>query len=181
MNFPVLETERLILRQLRSEDAPDLFNYFSLDEVTEFYDLDSFTEVKQAEELIDNWNEKFNQSLAIRWGISLKSEDRIIGTCGFHKWAKKHYKAEIGYELSPKYWRQGYMAEVLEPVLKYGFEVFELNRIEALIHRGNNSSRKVLEKAGFMEEGLLKEYFYEKKRFVDAVIFAKLKTVNRIV
>ncbi|QJD82784.1 GNAT family N-acetyltransferase [Cohnella herbarum] len=178
MSFPILETERLILRQLRHEDAVDLFDYFSKDEVTEFYDLDSFTELKQAEELIENWNEKFNNSLTIRWGIALKSEGRIIGTCGFHKWVKKHFKAEIGYELSPRYWRQGYMKEAIDTVMKYGFEVLELNRIEALIHSGNTSSQKVLEKTGFKEEGLLKEYFYEKKRFIDAVIFSKLKKDN---
>ncbi|WP_309137866.1 hypothetical protein [Paenibacillus sp. SC116] len=54
MSFPILETERLILRQLRLEDAIELFDYFSKDEVTEFYDLDSFTDMKQAEELIEN-------------------------------------------------------------------------------------------------------------------------------
>jgi RimJ/RimL family protein N-acetyltransferase len=46
--FPTLETERLILRQLRIEDSFDLFKYFSMDEVTEYYDLDSFTELIQA-------------------------------------------------------------------------------------------------------------------------------------
>jgi ribosomal-protein-alanine N-acetyltransferase len=67
--FPILETERLILRQLRVEDAFDLYQYFSKDEVTEFYDLDSFTEVKQAQDLIMNWQEKYNDKLGIRWGI----------------------------------------------------------------------------------------------------------------
>ncbi|WP_337100099.1 GNAT family N-acetyltransferase [Paenibacillus sp. YIM B09110] len=175
MIFPKLDTERLTLRQLRLTDATDLFEYFSREEVTEYYDLDRFTEVKQAEELIENWNEKFNDLFSIRWGIALKSEDRIIGTCGYHKWAKKHYKAEIGYELSPRYWGQGYMTEVIESVMKYGFEVLELNRIEALIHRENASSRRILEKSGFREEGVLEEFFYKKKRFVDAVIFSKLQ------
>lgn len=179
MDFPILETERLILRPLRIEDAADLFEYFSKDEVTEFYDVDSFTDIKQAEKLIMNWKDKFNNSLAIRWGITLRTEDRVIGTCGFHRWEKKHFKAEIGYELSPENWRHGYMSEVLNAVTRYGFEVLELNRIEALIHRGNAGSKRVLERAGFHEEGLLREYFYEKQRFVDAVIFSKLKTIQR--
>ncbi|MFC7680752.1 GNAT family N-acetyltransferase [Paenibacillus sp. GCM10028914] len=176
MNFPVLETERLALRQLRLEDAADIYDYFSMDEVTMFYDLDSFTELKQAEDLIMYWNNRFNNIEAIRWGITLKSEDRIIGTCGFHNWAKKHYKAEIGYELSPNHWNKGYMTEVLEAVINFGFEELELNRIQALIHRDNVNSRKVLEKSNFREEGLLSEYYYKKNRYVDAVIFSILKT-----
>lgn len=176
MNFPVLETERLALRQLRLEDAADIYDYFSMDEVTMFYDLDSFTELKQAEDLIVYWNNRFNNIEAIRWGITLKSEDRIIGTCGFHNWAKKHYKAEIGYELSPNHWNKGYMTEVLEAVINFGFEELELNRIQALIHRDNVNSRKLLEKSNFREEGLLSEYYYKKNRYVDAVIFSILKT-----
>lgn len=71
------------------------------------------------------------------------------------------------------------MVEVIESVVKYGFKVLELNRIEALIYSENISSRKVLEKAGFREEGLLKEYFYEKTKFVDAILLSKLKKDTR--
>ncbi len=59
--FPILETERLVLRQLRPDDSRDLFQYFSLDEVTKYYDLNSFTDIKQAEELIYKWNQKFEK------------------------------------------------------------------------------------------------------------------------
>jgi len=179
-DFPILETERLILRQLRLDDTVDLYNYFSKDEVTEFYDLDSFSELKQAEDLIKIWKERFNNLQGFRWGITLKTEDQIIGTCGFHKWSMKHFKAEIGYELTPKYWRKGLMTEVLGSVISYGFEELELNRIEAVIHRDNISSRKLLEKSGLNEEGSLKDYFFEKKRFVDAVIFSILKKDYKI-
>ncbi|OPA75325.1 GNAT family N-acetyltransferase [Paenibacillus selenitireducens] len=175
-NYPVLETERLILRQLRIEDTDDLYHYFSKDEVTKFYDLQSFTDPKQAEALIHNWNEKFETQRGIRWGITFKPSDRIIGTCGFHNWSKKHFKAEIGYELTPEYWREGIMTEVLHSVIKYGFQELGLNRIEALIDSDNISSRKVLEKSRFNYEGLLKDYFYEKESFVDAAIFSIIKT-----
>lgn len=173
--FPTMETERLLLRQLRTEDAIDLFHYFSKDEVTEYYDLDSFTEVSQAEGIIETWNNRFKNREGIRWGISLKSEDRIIGTCGFHNWVKDHYKAEFGYELSPAYWRQGIMTECLEKIQWYGFKELGLNRMEAFIDPKNISSRKLLEKSGLKEEGLLRDYFFEKNRFVDAAIFAILR------
>lgn len=174
-HFPVLETERFVLRELRTEDAPDVFRYFSMDEVTQYYDLESFSELGQAEQLIGQWREKFRLQEEIRWGITYRTEDRIIGTCGFHHWNKAHYKAEIGYELDPQYWRQGVMTEVLGTIMRYGFASLGLNRIEAMIDPDNISSRKLLAKSGMTEEGRLRDYYFAKNQFVDAVIFAMLK------
>ncbi|WP_427051612.1 GNAT family N-acetyltransferase [Paenibacillus sp. TC-CSREp1] len=173
--FPILETERFVLRQITQNDSLDIFQYFSLEEVTRFYDVESFTDINPAEELIQKWNERFEKNQAIRWGITLKSESRVIGTCGFHGWMKNHYKAVIGYELSPKYWHQGFMTEVIEKVVEYGFNNLELNRIEAFVEPKNVGSRRVLEKTGFREEGILKEHYFWKNRFVDNVIYALLK------
>ncbi|MGC5771615.1 GNAT family N-acetyltransferase [Paenibacillus sp. ALJ109b] len=173
--FPKLETERFVLRELTKNDSPELFQCFSLDEVTKFYDVESFTNIKQAEDLIQRWNERFETGQAIRWGITLKSENKVIGTCGFHGWMKKHYKAVIGYELTPEYWHQGFMTEVVEKVIEYGFNTLGLNRIEAFVEPENVGSRKVLEKIGFREEGILKGNFYWKNRFVDNAIYAFLK------
>ncbi|PWV94498.1 ribosomal-protein-alanine N-acetyltransferase [Paenibacillus cellulosilyticus] len=173
-DFPKLATNRLVLRQLRNEDAGDVFHYFAQDEVTQYYDLASFTEQRQAEELIEQWNDRFRRSEGIRWGITLMGEDRIIGTCGFHSWSKEHNKSEIGYELAPEYWRQGLMSEALAAVIAYGFEELKLNRIEALIDPDNISSRKLLVKSGLREEGLLRDYYFEKGQYVDAVMFSIL-------
>ncbi|TMV17987.1 GNAT family N-acetyltransferase [Paenibacillus thermoaerophilus] len=176
MDFPVLETERLRLRMPTRSDASDLFRYFSLDEVTRYYDLDSFTEIRQAEELIYTWSERYAHREGIRWGIVLKpSPGRVIGTCGYHNWAKAHRKAEIGFELAPEYWRRGLMTEALEAIVGYGFSRMALNRIEAYIDPDNFASRRLLENAGFSEEGYLRDCFFEKGRFADAVLFALIR------
>ncbi len=88
---------------------------------------------------------------------------------------KHHYKAAIGYELSPEYWYQGFMTEVIEKIVEYGFHHLELNRIEAFVEPKNVGSRRVLEKTGFREEGVLKEHYYWRNSFVDNVVFALLK------
>ncbi|MCG7407330.1 GNAT family N-acetyltransferase [Paenibacillus sp. ACRRX] len=179
MTFPELHTDRLLLRQLRADDAEDLFSYFSLDQVTEFYDLDSFTNCEQARELILSWVSRYERQEGIRWGITLKSENRVIGTCGFHNWFKEHFKAEVGYELHPDYWRQGIMSEAVNAIVGYGFEQLELNRIEAFIDPANEASRRLLTKIGMQEEGLLRACFFEKGKFVDASLFAILQKGNR--
>ncbi|MEY8745578.1 GNAT family N-acetyltransferase [Bacillales bacterium AN1005] len=117
---------------------------------------------------MQTWHQRFENKQAIRWGIALKSDNRVVGTCGFHGWAKNHHKAAIGYELTPQFWRQGVMTEVLGKIMEYeyGFDTLELNRIEAFVEPEN---------VGFQAEGLLKDNYYWKNRFVDNVIYALIK------
>ncbi|MEH7526284.1 GNAT family protein [Bacillus sp. JJ1503] len=174
-NFPKLETERVILRKLQMNDAPAMFSYFSKDEVTKFYDLTTFTSEKQAEGLIESLLFKYENREQIRWAIVLKETGKLIGTCGFHEIEEEHWKAEVGYELHPDFWRKGIMTEVINAVVQYGLIEIGLNRIEAIYDRRNISSAKVLEKNGFEFEGLLKKRFFKKGQFVDGAIAAILK------
>jgi ribosomal-protein-alanine N-acetyltransferase len=168
--FPLLETDRFLLRRITLDDAQEIFDYFSKDEVTEYYDLDSFTDIQQAIDLIVKWEERFKANQSIRWGIARREDNILIGSCGYHNWSHRNYKAEIGYELSPLYWRQGVITEVLKSILTYGFQHMNLHRVEAFYDPANIASKKSLLKAGFKFEGLLRESFYEKGRFVDAEI-----------
>ena len=177
--FPQLETERFILRKLTAADAGDLFHYFSNDEVTKYYEVESFVELKQAQDLIQSWNSRYIKKIGFRWAIAEKSSNKVIGTCGYRNWVKDHYKAEITFELNPTYWGQGVMSEVLQEIMRFGFEDLGLNRIEAYIDPDNIRSRYLLEKTGFYEEGYLKQCFYEKSQFVDAVLFSLLKEQYR--
>ncbi|ASS68945.1 MULTISPECIES: GNAT family N-acetyltransferase [unclassified Paenibacillus] len=174
-SFAELETPRLALRRLRSSDAEDMYAYFSLDEVTKYYNLESFTELGQAEALISRFNERIDSGAALRWAVTLKGEDRLMGTCGYHNWRRDHCRAEIGYELHPRYWQQGYMTEAVSAMLDFGFGAMGLNRAEAFIDPDNAGSRRLLEKCGLKEEGLLRDYFFEKGMFVDAAVFSMLK------
>ena len=80
--FPNLQTSRLILRRLRSEDADAVFDLFANDEVTRYYDLDTFTEPLQAEELIERFQKRFDHRIGLRWGLALnETPDNLIGTC----------------------------------------------------------------------------------------------------
>ena len=171
MEFPVLETERLILRRLTLEDAEDMFEYFSKDEVTEYYDLYTFKGIDEAEKLIQDFNKCFENKKGIRWAIQLKDSSKMIGTCGYHNWAHEHFKIELGYELNPLYWRQHYMEEAIAAILPYAFSEMNIHRVEAFTDPDNLASERLLLKLNFKEEGLLKDFFFEKGRFVDAKIF----------
>jgi ribosomal-protein-alanine N-acetyltransferase len=173
--FPMLETARLRLRQIRPSDTPAIFTIFSDPEVTRYYDQPTFLEMAQAEELVARMRQRFAERRTIRWAIARQEDDEVVGTCGFAEWKRHFHCAAIGYELARPYWRQGVITEVLTAVLPFGFNQMQLNRIEAYVMTGNDVSMALLRKLGFQEEGLLREYGYWQHAFHDLHLFALLK------
>lgn len=171
--FPQLETERLILRDIVQSDASDLFEIFSCEAVTRHYDLYPYRSVEEAEAIIDFFAESFESERGIRWGIGLKADDKLIGTCGYV--SLRRFRGEIGYEINPAYWRQGYASEAINAIVQFGFESLLLNRVEALVMTENNPSAALLEKNGFLEEGTLRQYDFFKGNSHDMRIFSIIK------
>ena len=173
--FPALETERLLLRQMTIEDTDFVFRHFS-DAAVNQYLLDEppVTTYAQAREIIQFYLEPEGKTHN-RWIMVRKSNQQPIGTCGFHKWEKRYFRAEIGYDLSPAFWRQGYMLEALQAVITNGFEQMRLNRIEALVSIENDRSAQLIQKLGFKQEGMLRDYFYLDGKFYDHTLFALLE------
>lgn len=170
--FPIIETERLILRKLETKDINDLFEILSSERVTKYYGKYTMENLSEAEDLILKFHKAFEDQKSIRWGIELKEINRIIGTCGFHCWNKNHFRAEVGYELGEAFWSKGYATEAIFAILKYGFEFMELERIEAIVYPENKYSEKLLLNLGFEHEGLLKKYANFRDKQQDLNIFA---------
>ena len=173
--FPILETDRLILRQVTKEDATSMLNYLSDKEVVKHMGLEPFHSMNDALDEISWYNSIFEKQTGIRWGITLKGQDEVIGSCGFLNMVPKHYRCEIGIEISKNYWGQGIASEAFEAVITYGFEQLNLQRIEALIEPLNSSSKKLAERQGFIKEGLLRNYEFTCGKFDDLYMFSLLK------
>jgi len=171
-----METERLILRALRVEDADFVLKEWG-DPVVTYYmrDEEPLKTLQQAEEMLRPLQTPAKMPDFKWWGIELKATGRLIGTCGYCRWNKQHHWAEIGYDLWPDHWGQGLMPEALRALLRYGFQEMELNRIEATTHTENRRSQRVLEKLGFQREGLLREYYYRDGEYNDQVAFSLLE------
>lgn len=118
--FPIIETERLILREVTNEDALAMFDYLSDQDVVKHMGLEPYkTPTEVLEEI--NWYQLIREEgTGIRWGITLKNMDTVIGSCGFLNMHPKHYRAEVGFELSKLYWGKGIAKEALKAVLDYG-------------------------------------------------------------
>ncbi len=174
--FPHLETERLALRELRSGDAESLFAVLGDEAVAEFYDDDVFDDVSQASEQIEAWAAGYRARRCVRWAIAQRENGGLIGTCGYYGFHNWHKRAGIGYELARPFWRQGIMTEALGAIIEFGFKRIGLNRIEAAVMLDNEGSVKLLEKLGFHQEGVLREYeHWGGKGCVDLRMFSLLK------
>lgn len=173
--FPNLETERLKLREITTEDADAIFACFSNDQVMEYYGSDAFQNIEQAKDLIELFSKNYLEKKTIRWGIELKESNELIGTIGYHAWAAKHRKAEIGYEIHPDYWRKGYASEAIQKVIDYGFNEMDLTRIGAIIYLENYGSYKLLEGLGFQREGILRKNMYQNGKPHDTYIYSLIR------
>jgi ribosomal-protein-alanine N-acetyltransferase len=173
--FPALETERLFLRNLVFEDTDFVFRHFSDPAVTQYLmDQPPLAEYEEAQEIIRFYQEP-EAKKRNRWGLVRKADNQLIGTCGYHNWRQRDCHAEMGYDLSPTCWGQGFMTEALRVVIPSGFERMGLNRIEALVYTGNTRSVQLLYKLGFKSEGTLRDYYYLNAMFHDHYLLSLLR------
>ena len=174
--FPELETERLNMREMTLQDLEFYFHHFNIKEIIDGCCFPGPKDLATAhEELLLYCINPFKEDRGVRWGITLKGEDKLIGTCGIYDWKKTLRSAEIGYDLDPSYWGQGLMIEALRALLQYGFEVMLLNRVQAIIDSENARSMRLVRRLGFVQEGILRQRSYFNGQFRDDVIFSLLK------
>ncbi|HMA60607.1 MAG TPA: GNAT family protein [Halanaerobiales bacterium] len=175
-----LETERLLLKPISREFKQEIYKHFSDQAVTRYMDIDVLKSVQEAEEIIDFYVEKEDQEKCYRWVIIRKEDNAFLGTCGFNSWEKcRANRVEIGYDLSKKYWRQGYMQEAVKRLINHGFEILNLHRIEAKVTKGNEPSCRLLEKLNFTEEGFLRDYNYWKGEYISEYMYSLLEDEYR--
>jgi ribosomal-protein-alanine N-acetyltransferase len=174
--FPDLETDRLLLRGIAPQDADFIFRQFSDPDVTQYLmDEPPVKDRSEAQGIIDFFTAPGAAGNYHRWMVVRKSDGETMGTCGFHHWEKSYFRAEVGYDMQPAFWGQGYMREALRAILRVAFLNMELHRVDALIYVGNPRSILTVEKLGFKREGLLRDYFFLDNRYYDHYIYSLLK------
>lgn len=171
--FPVIETERLVLRELRLDDAPALHALFSDPEMMRYWGT-PHDSVARTEAMITSIIEAFAARRGIEWAIARKSTGEVIGKVCHHRWMKEHFRSEIGYILAKEHWGQGFIHEALCAIIAFGFEALKLHSIEAQLDPKNGRSVRVLERLGFVKEAHLTENYFVHGGFVDTAIYSLL-------
>lgn len=147
--FPVIETNRLILRELSDTDAQAIFNYQSDKQNFQYVDMPVYTHIDQAKNYIAKMKAGVAQDKWIIWAITQKESKEIIGTISIWNLNDKENKAEYGYGIFPDYRRRGFMKETIEAVNTYAFETMKLHVLEAYTSHHNQASKDFLVKMNF--------------------------------
>ena len=173
--FPELSTERLVLRELTLNDAPQVQELRSNPDVMKYISRPLTTTLELARAWISVVIDALKNSNGITWCMCLKENPaEHVGNVGLWRWEKENHRAEIGYMINPSLQGNGLMCEAVREVLRYGFTELNLHSIEGRIDPRNEASARVLERTGFKKEGYLRESYNLRGEFVDTAIYSVL-------
>jgi ribosomal-protein-alanine N-acetyltransferase len=174
--FPILRTERLLLREITFGDTEAIFRIRGDYQVTRHNIGAAYESAADARRLIEQMRKAYRAKAEVRWGITLLGGDNsVIGMCGYNNWHRIDQRGSIGYDLARAYWGKGIMREAVQAITDFGFERMGLNRLEADVGAGNAASIKLLEALGFQHEGTQRDYYYEEEEFHDLQIYGLLR------
>lgn len=173
--FPVLETERLRLREMTVDDAPGIIEMMSDPEVLRFMRDPPVDTHEKAIAFINRAHGWYEGKEAVQWAITHRDDDRLIGVSGWHHWDREDRHVDIGYHLVSELWGRGYATEVSHAMIEWCFDNLDVHRIQADCTDGNIASETVMRKCGFKYEGTTRESCWEHERFVDLKWFGLLR------
>lgn len=173
--MPSIETERLILRPIVEDDAAALFAIYSDPEVLRYWSHPPFTELDQAIALAREAAALWETRSLLQWGITRRDRGGVIGTTTLYRWDRRHKRAEIGYILARAHQGHGYAHEAVAGVLRFGFTTMDLHRIAADTDPENERSIRLLDRFGFVFEGLTRESYFHMGGWQDAALYGLLR------
>lgn len=167
--FPQLSTDRLILRRVDTEDIPAMVKYANNRTIADnTLTLPYPYTVDDAVNWISFSIQGYRSGERYIFAIELKESHEFIGAIGLHV-KQEHNKAEIGFWLGEPFWNRGIMSEALRAVLDYGFNTLHFNKLFATHFLENTASGKVLQKAGMIQEAVLKDEYRIKGKYRSVV------------
>lgn len=157
--LPVLETEHLLIRELRMSDAQDQLEYAQDDEIAA---LGLWLPQKTLQENINDIQETINHYANgdnFSWAVEHRADHKMIGRIQLGGYNVRDARADLGYAYNRLYWGKGYATEAAHAILQFGFDTLKLHRVGAKVLPNNVGSIRVLEKLGFRREGTLRQTY----------------------
>ena len=171
-----IETERLILRRARAEDAQAMFeNWASDPDVTKFLTWPTYTSPDTAHSILQLWTGNYENPDFYQWMIDLKELGQPIGSISVVEQNDRVEKAEIGYCIGRPWWNRGITTEALTAVIGFLFTEVGMNRVEARHDPNNPGSGAVMRKCGMTYEGTSRSSDRNNQGICDAAHYAVLK------
>ncbi len=167
--------DKINLRYTTLEDADSIAKYCSEREISQFTVIPHPYTIQNAVDFITMCINDRKSMTSLHFGIENKETQEIIGMIDLNSINETHQHGELGYWLAKPFWGKGIMLEAIQMFTGYCFDKIKLVRIYAHVHPKNIASWKILEKARFEREGLLKNYLCINGKMYDRYIYAKLK------
>ena len=174
--FPILNDQKLILRQFSEKDIDLVYRGLSDPKVIRYYGV-HYDSLAATQEQMDWFKSIFVKEEGIWWAICDRKNHTFFGAVGFNNWSKEHRRAEIGYWLLPEFWGSGIMRDAAEIACRYAFTKMMIHRIEAVVEVENQKSSRLLEQLNFDLEGIMKECEVKEGRFISLKMYAKLNNI----
>lgn len=152
----VLETERLILRQFEVNDLDDFYEYANNPNVGPNAGWPPHENKETTLKILEAFMDTTDKEVR---AIVYKEYGKVIGSIGIHhdSLRKSVNSKSLGYVLSHDYWGKGIMTEAVQEIIKYMFEDMKLDIISCCHYPFNTRSKRVIEKAGFKYEGVIRQ------------------------
>ena len=151
-----IETERLVLRKPRLDDARAMFEGWTQDqEVTRYLTWRPHAQIEQTEQFVQSCIDAWEGETRIPYVITLKDTDEVIGIIDPRI---EGPKVGIGYGAARAHWGNGYVPEATRAIIDWAFQQPSIYRVYATTDVENIASRRVLEKVGMQCEGILHKY-----------------------
>jgi len=170
--FPILYTDNLVLREHRTEDKEKYFDIMSNPLAVRYFGRPVMNSIDQVIDEFEIINDGFEKKNFIKWGVTLRSNGRYIGSIGAWDLKNKHFRATLSCIIAPDYWGQKMGSEALTCVINFLFEVLKLHRLQVYVDPVNKRGMSFFQKIGFQSEGILRDYEYEYENFIDIEILS---------
>lgn len=172
---PEIATQRLLLQEIEPEDQQFVFEGLSNPDVIPFYGV-TYGSFEETFVQMQWYQKMVAENSGMSWKIVEKDSGEKAGVISVYYYKPEHNKAEVGFWLLPKFWNRGMATEALKAVMEYWKKVKGLHRMEAFVEEGNSASSHVLEKAGFVYEGKMKDCEMKNGRYISLLIYALILT-----
>ena len=167
-----LETDRLILRQLRFDDVYDYYERIGSDgEVTKFMLFEPHQDIGESLQSIEKVLERYDEGRCYCWAIALKEDDGLIGRFDLLRFDEEAESCSFAYMLAKEWWGQGYATEAMKAVFRFAFEDLGLRRITGDHMAPNGASGAVMRKAGMTKTGIIPGKYEKHGQIYDAVCY----------
>lgn len=170
--FPVITCNRVILREMSMDDTDEYFIIRADEEMNKYINNLRPQTREEVQAIIQRMVSYARDNKSVAWTIADKETNKMIGSMCLWTMHGKDDEWELGYALLAEYQGKGLMAEALQAVIKYGFEEMNLPAILAHTHKHNNSSIRLLEKAGFTRNTALEAASVGIEDLKDMVIYS---------